>query len=67
MSTKSELIAMMDSDLLNNCIEEIDRIIFQVPEEFIGDDQDQLNHFTSIGTTVMNSIESSSGSQSDGY
>ena len=63
MSTKSELISMMDSELLNNCIEEIDRIIFHVPETFMADDQ--LNHFIE-GTTIVNSVESSSGSQSDG-
>lgn len=53
-ATRNDLISSMDSDLLHNCIEEFDRIIFHVPQEFTMDDQ--LNHF--IEGTIVNSIES---------
>lgn len=41
-------ISSIDPELLHNCIEEFDRVIFQVPQQFsINSMEDQLNHFTS--------------------
>lgn len=55
-STRNELnISSMDSELLHNCIEEFDRIIFHVPQEF--QLEDQISDF--IQGTIVNSIESS--------
>jgi hypothetical protein len=52
-STRSDLSSTMDSELLHNCIEEFDRIIFHVPQEFTLMD-DQLNHFIE-GTIIESS------------
>lgn len=51
----------MDSELLHSCIEEFDRIVFHVPQEFTINEDDQLNHF--IEGTIVNSVESNNSSR----
>lgn len=47
-------ITSLDPDLLHNCIEEFDRVIFQVPQEFSINQEDQL---TNIDNNISTSLD----------